>query len=74
MVLIVTCPWCNVEIIIEKINCAIFRHAVYKISFEQVPPHLAEIECKLAISQDLVWGCCLPFEILNEKATKCEYK
>jgi hypothetical protein len=34
--LIVKCPHCNESVIIEQINCAIFRHGVYKINNDQI--------------------------------------
>lgn len=71
---IVTCPWCNGNIEIIKLNCAIFRHAVFKKNNKQVNPHLSELECKKLLEQNLVNGCSMPFEIINGKAIKCDYK
>ena len=36
---IVLCPHCGDSILIEQINCRIFRHAVYKTTGEQMDPH-----------------------------------
>ncbi len=74
------CPNCNSEIIVAKneLNCHIFRHAYYKSNFQQVNPHLSFEECKKLIENDLVFGCCKPFEIIYENnkmlAIKCDYK
>ena len=37
--LIVNCPHCNEFIIIEEINCKIFRHGVFKNTRIQIDPH-----------------------------------
>jgi hypothetical protein len=74
------CPNCNLEIIVGKneLNCHIFRHAYYKNNFQQVNPHLSFEECQKLIENDLVFGCCKPFEIIYKNnqmlAVKCEYK
>ena len=74
---IIKCPHCKKYIFIEKINCAIFRHAVYKSNNEQVNPHLNKIECQKLIENNLVYGCCLPFKIIEENnkfiAIICDY-
>jgi hypothetical protein len=36
---ILTCPHCNGFIIINKINCGIFRHVVLKKNGKQINPH-----------------------------------
>jgi hypothetical protein len=35
----ITCPHCGDSVLIEQINCRIFRHAVYKNTGEQMDPH-----------------------------------
>ena len=35
----IKCPHCEEYIIIEQINCAIFRHGIYKLNFTQINPH-----------------------------------
>lgn len=39
--LIVLCPHCFDEIVINvaEINCAIFRHAIYRANYEPIDPH-----------------------------------
>jgi hypothetical protein len=74
------CPHCSVEIIVAKneLNCHIFRHAIYKNTYEQVNPHLPLLECQKLLDNDMVYGCCKPFEIINRDnkmfAVKCDYK
>jgi len=57
------CPWCGgtVEIMNTQINCGIFRHATYKTSGQQIPPHASRDECERLIDQ--VFGCAKPFQI-----------
>ena len=37
---VVTCPHCKDPIVIQYINCGIFRHGTYRQSGKQVKPHL----------------------------------
>ena len=71
--LIVTCPHCNDCVIIEKKNCGIFRHAIYKKNSKQVDPHLNKKSCEELVEKNLVYGCCKPFKIVNDKAEICDY-
>ena len=41
----VQCPHCEEYIIIEQINCAIFRHGVFKTTLVQINQHLPKFEC-----------------------------
>jgi hypothetical protein len=74
---IVTCPNCSFSIIIEKINCSIFRHAVFISNGEQVPPHLNKEECEILIKKKLIYGCCKPFRLIKNnnkyQAVICDY-
>ena len=71
--LIVICPNCNVYVEILEINCAIFRHGIYKNNNSQMPPHLPEKDCLDAKEKDLIYGCGLPFKIVNGVAEKCGF-
>jgi len=55
------------------LNCKIFRHAIFKNGGIQLNPHASKEECDKVIKDNLVYGCAKPFEIINEKAVKCEY-
>lgn len=78
--LVFECPHCNEEVIVlrAEINCAIFRHGVIKHNFEQVNPHLPKHECDKLFAENIVYGCCKPFEIIikDDKyyVVQCEYK
>ena len=75
-----TCPHCLTDILvnINELNCKIFRHAIYKTNFEQVNPHLCQKDCEFLLSNDLVYGCCKPIEIITKDdkqyAIICNYK
>ena len=77
--LIFDCPHCKLQILvhIDDIRCGIFRHAVMKNGYQAVNPHLSEADCQRMILFDLVYGCCLPFQIIRNgdghQAVKCGY-
>ena len=74
---IVICPHCNDPIIIEKLNCGIFRHGVIKETGKQMEPHSVKLVCDELKAQDLIYGCGKPFriDIHNEVyvVSICEY-
>ena len=51
---IVVCPHCNQLIIIEKINCAIFRHGIFKESGNQIDPHSSKDLCEYYIKKNII--------------------
>ena len=61
--MIVKCPHCNENIIIEQINCAIFRHGIYKHNLQQIDPHLNKERCDELINNNKIFGCGKPFLI-----------
>ena len=78
--IIINCPHCNEQIIIntKEINCAIFRHGIYKTSMEQINPHMNKMQCDNLKSKDLIYGCGKPFKLINDsqksfKAIICDY-
>ncbi len=78
MSIIVICPHCECQVEILEINCAIFRHGVYKQTGAQMNPHAPKSECDTALIQDLINGCGKPFRIqMNEnhgyEAIACDY-
>jgi len=75
MALIVKCPHCFEEILIYKneINCAIFRHGVYKKNYNQIDPHLNKTECDNLFNAGLIYGCGKPFRLQNDIAEICDY-
>ena len=59
----VKCPHCDEYVIIEQVNCAIFRHGIYKTNFNQINPHLPKNKCDELIQCNLIYGCGKPFRI-----------
>lgn len=62
--LIVQCPHCKHHILIEKLNCCIFRHGVLKINGKQIDSHAPKNLCDYYIKKDLILGCGKPFQVI----------
>jgi hypothetical protein len=60
---IIICPNCNDPIIIQEINCGIFRHGVMKTTGEQIDPHLEKNKCHYLFNSNQIYGCGKPFRI-----------
>ena len=76
---IIKCPNCDDLIIIEKLNCSIFRHGVIIESNEQIDPHSTKELCEYYIKNKLIYGCGKPYKIIiNENneyiPIKCDYE
>jgi len=71
------CPHCQGAILIEQVNCGIFRHGVLKKTNRQMPPHAPEKYCDTVVKQDLIHGCGKPFRVMKEEgvltAVGCDY-
>ena len=73
-ILIINCPHCFQPIIIEELNCRIFRHGALKSNNEQINPHATEQECIYYKTNDLIYGCGKPFKINNDLQVEiCDY-
>lgn len=73
--LIINCPHCKELILINKkeINCAIFRHGVYKHNMEQINPHLNKDECIRLYNSGEIYGCGGPFQLIDDTPVICDY-
>ena len=76
--IVVTCPHCNEFIVIEKLNCKIFRHGILKIDGKQIDPHSSKEICDMYVSRNEIYGCGKPFIIVvdnsqNIQTKPCEY-
>jgi hypothetical protein len=62
------CVHCDGEIAIKisELNCRIFRHGIYKKTYEQINPHMKKKECDRLFNQKLIYGCGKPFRIVEE--------
>ena len=78
---VVVCPHCEQHVIIEQINCAIFRHGSFKHNGEQIPPHSSKEVCDSLIAEGLINGCGGPFKVVLQEvngtneyvAIPCDY-
>ena len=65
--LIITCPHCNDLILIDQLNCKIFRHGIFKNTNQQINPHSSKSECDHYITNNLIYGCGRPFRIIESE-------
>ena len=76
--LVICCPHCQDPIVIEKLNCCIFRHGTLIVSGKQIDPHASKELCDFFVEKNKIYGCGKPFQIIkNEKgelvAVVCDY-
>jgi hypothetical protein len=76
--IVVICPHCNDQILIEQLNCKIFRHGIFKSNNIQINPHASKEECDNYITNNLIYGCGNPFRIIENENNEfitviCEY-
>jgi len=71
----IECPHCGGQIGVHDsdIRCTIFRHAVYKNSFDFVYPHGSREQCESWIKNDEIYGCGKPFIFDGIEVNKCGY-
>ena len=78
-IICVNCPHCDeyVAINLFEINCAIFRHGVFKDTLQPIPPHSSKEFCDSLKERDFIFGCGKPFRltIINYqyKTVICDY-
>lgn len=75
---IIVCPHCLESVIIEQINCGIFRHGIRKADGKQMDPHAPKDVCDRLVLDNAIYGCGKPFQIELDKngkwvAIKCDY-
>jgi len=75
--IIVLCPHCRLCVLIEKLNCRIFRHGIVKKTGKQLDPHASKEICDEYIKENDIYGCGKPFLIIEHKdgftAVACDY-
>ena len=76
--IVVECPHCKIPVIIDKLNCAIFRHAVYKKNNKFINPHTGLKTMNSLMKKNLLYGCGNPFKIIigednKIEVEKCDY-
>jgi hypothetical protein len=75
--IIIFCPHCKEVILIEKLNCRIFRHGIFKENGQQIPPHSSKEDCDSFIENKKIYGCGKPYQVIKEgdiyKVIICDY-
>lgn len=61
--IVVRCPHCLDSVLIEKLNCRIFRHGTLKNNGEQINPHETKDVCDYFVANNMIYGCGKPFKI-----------
>tara|TARA_B100000073_G_scaffold322095_1_gene303145 strand:- start:140 stop:361 length:222 start_codon:yes stop_codon:yes gene_type:complete len=71
------------ELIKNEINCAIYRHGIFKNTGEQIDPHASKEICDKLVEKELIYGCGKPFKLfenrnpvtkeINYYVEKCDY-
>ncbi len=78
VMLIVQCPHCGGDVVIEQLNCKIFRHGIFKKNGKQINPHSPKSDCDMYVEKGLIYGCGKPFRVVVQdnntyKAEICDY-
>lgn len=68
--IVVECPHCKFPVIIEQLNCRIFRHAIFKNTGNQIDPHTNKQLCDEYIEKNLIYGCGNPFKVIDNVNAK----
>ena len=68
--LIVKCPHCEEFVLIEKLNCCIFRHGIIIKTGKQMNPHESKENCEVLKKKNLIYGCGKPFKIIKKNNDK----
>jgi hypothetical protein len=61
----VICPHCGGGVVVEELNCAIFRHAAFRSNGEQIPPHSTQQSIETWRMNNLIMGCGGPFKVVK---------
>jgi len=61
--IVIECPHCNQSVLIEQLNCRIFRHGILKHNGTQINPHSPKDSCDHYVKNDMIYGCGKPFII-----------
>jgi hypothetical protein len=69
----IQCPHCEQYILIEELNCGVFRCGIMKDTFQQIASHASKEECDYLKYNDLIYGCGRAFRIIGKEIVKCSY-
>ena len=65
--IVVSCPHCLNPILIEQLNCKIFRHGTFIANGNQMNPHETKEVCDYFVANNMIYGCGKPFKIETSK-------
>ena len=68
--LVITCPHCGDPVLIEQLNCCIFRHGTLIASGKQIEPHASKELCDFYVLNNKIHGCGKPFQIVRNVNNK----
>ena len=76
--LVVECPHCKECVVIERLNCHIFRHGVLRETGKQMDPHAPKEVCHELSKNNQIFGCGKPFKVVKKEdgtyiSEICEY-
>lgn len=63
--IVVSCPHCQIPILIEQLNCKIFRHGIFITNGQQMNPHETKEVCEYFVANKMIYGCGKPFRIIS---------
>jgi hypothetical protein len=74
-IIITECPHCKISIVIEALNCRIFRCGIYKHNNQQIHPHASKSECDQLFKTGAIYGCGKPFQVIGDppRSVICDY-
>lgn len=63
------CPhcYCGIQVHIRQVNCAIFRHAIFKHNNQPIAPHMSKKDCEELLARGLIYGCTKPLQLVRHK-------
>ena len=71
---IIECPHCKTTVVVEAMNCRIFRCGIRKLDNVQIDPHLDKESCDRLYIDGLIYGCGKPFYIdMSGNPVVCGY-
>ena len=75
--IIIECPHCKGTVVIEQLNCKIFRHGTFKKDGKQMNPHETKEKCDKFVKDELIHGCGKPFKVISKEneyiSVECDY-
>jgi len=75
--IVIQCPHCKDYVLISELNCHVFRHAYFKNTHQQIPPHMPKEDIDKLREGDHLIGCGMPFRLIKIEdhytAVICDY-